>query len=153
VLQQARALDVHVVGTASERNFDLVRSFGGVPVPYGDGLDERLRAQSPDGYTAALDTVGTDEAIDTSLALIPNPGRIVSIAGFGRAESDGFRVIGGAMSESARFRDEVRPRLLELAASGQLVVPMGRTFPLTEAREALKLLRSGHPGGKLALLP
>lgn len=153
VLQQARALGIRAIGTAGVHNFDLVRRFGGVPVAYGEGLQERLRTASPGGYAAALDTVGTDEAIDTSLALVSDRDRIVSIAAFGRAEAEGYRVIGGSMPASARFRDAVRPRLIELAAGGQLVVPMGRTFPLTEAREALKLLRSGHPGGKLALLP
>jgi NADPH:quinone reductase len=153
VLQQARALGIRAIGTAGEHNFDLVRRFGGVPVAYGDGLEQRLRAASPGGFAAALDTVGTDEAVDTSLALVADRDRIVSIAAFARAEAEGYRVIGGTMPTSARFRDVARPRLIELAAGGQLVVPMGRTFPLTEAREALELLRSGHPGGKLALLP
>jgi len=47
-----------------------------------DGLEERLRAEVPGGYAAALDTVGTDEAIDASLALIEDRDRIVSIAAF-----------------------------------------------------------------------
>jgi NADPH:quinone reductase-like Zn-dependent oxidoreductase len=153
VLQQARQLGVRAVGTASERNFDTVRRFGGEPVAYGDGLEERLRELSPTGYAAALDTVGTDEAVDVSLALIEDRGRIVTIAAFGRAEGDGIRAIGGAMPASASFRDAVRPRLIDLAARGELVVPVARTFPLAEAPEALTLLRSGHPGGKLALLP
>lgn len=153
VLQQARALGVRVVGTAGEHSLDVVRRFGGLPVVYGPGLEDRLRAQAPGGFAAALDAVGTDEAIDTSLALVPDRSRIVSIAAFGRVEAEGYQVIGGTMPDSARFRDAVRPRLLELAAGGQLVVPMARTFPLTEAKAALELLRGGHPGGKLALLP
>jgi NADPH2:quinone reductase len=153
VLQQARALGIRVVGTAGEHSFDVVRRFDGIPVAYGEGVEDRLRAQAPGGFAAALDAVGTDEAIDASLALVPDRARIVSIAAFGRVQAEGYRVIGGTMPESARFRDAVRPRLLELAAGGQLVVPMARTFPLAEAPAALELLRGGHPGGKLALLP
>jgi NADPH:quinone reductase len=32
-------------------------------------------------------------------------------------------------------------------------VPMARTFPLTRALDAARLLQGRHPGGKLALLP
>ncbi|MQA35756.1 zinc-binding dehydrogenase [Modestobacter roseus] len=153
VLQQAALLGARVIGTAGEGSADVVRRFGGEPVRYGDGLADRVRALAPDGVQAALDAVGTDEAVDVSLALVADRERIVTIAAAGRAESDGIRMIGGAMPDSAAYRDSVRAPLIELAADGRLVVPMARTFPLTEARQALDLLMSGHPGGKLALLP
>lgn len=153
LLQQARLLGVRVIGTAGEDRFDVVRQFGGEPVRYGDGLEERVRALAPEGFSAALDSVGTDEAIDVSLALVANRQRIVSIAAFGRAEAEGYRLIGGAMPASKAFRDRARARLVELAGAGELVVPVARTFPLGEAREALELLSTGHPGGKLALIP
>ena len=153
VLQQAALLGARVVGTAGEHSADVVRRFGGEPVRYGDGLADRVRELAPDGVAAALDAVGTDEAVDVSLELVADRGRIVTIAAFGRAERDGIRLIAGAIPESQAYRDSVRARLVELAADGKLVVPMARTFPLTEARQALELLMGGHPGGKLALLP
>ena len=153
VLQQARLLGVRVIGTASPGSFDVVRRFGGEPVRYGDGLADRVRELAPQGVVAALDAVGTDEAVDVSLALVRDRQRIVSIAAFGRAAQEGYRVIGGTMPASAAFRAAVRARLVQLAGAGDLVVPVARTFPLTEAREALQLLASGHPGGKLALIP
>lgn len=153
LLQQAALLDVRVIGTASERTADVVRRFGGEPVTYGPGLEQRVRTLAPEGIAAALDTVGTDEAVDVSLTLVPDRSRIVSIAAMGRAAADGYRVIGGAMPASAAFRDAIRPHLIALAADGRLVVPIARTFPLAEAREALTLLKTGHPGGKLALIP
>ena len=152
VLQQAAELGARVVGTAGKHNFDTVRRFGGEPVAYGDGLEQRLRELAGDGYAAALDTVGTDEAVDTSLALVSDRQRIVTIAAMARAQAEGIRFIGGAMPASAQFRDAARARLINLAAQGKLVVPVARTFAFTEAREALELLRTGHPGGKLALL-
>jgi NADPH:quinone reductase len=152
VLQQARELGVHVIGTSSEARFDVVREFGGIPVKYGDGLEQRVRDAAPEGIAAAIDTVGTDEAIDVSLALVDDRQRIVSIAS-PRAEEDGFKGIGGQMPASAKFRDEVRPRLIQLAADGKLAVPIAQTFPLDDALDALNLLSGQHPGGKLALLP
>ena len=153
VLQQARALGVRVVGTASEANQDVVARFGGIPVVYGPGLADRVRDAAPDGVAAALDSVGTDEAVGVSLELVADRSRIVTVAAFGRAQQDGFRAIGGTMPESAAYRDRVRADLVAMAGRGELVVPVARTFPLGQAREALDLLQTGHPGGKLALIP
>ncbi|ROQ37293.1 NADPH:quinone reductase-like Zn-dependent oxidoreductase [Frondihabitans sp. PhB188] len=152
VIQQARLLGATVIGTASERTFGVVEGFGATGVVYGDGLEERVRSLTPHGIDAALDCVGTDEAVDVSLALVADRGRIVSIAAFGRAERDGYRVVGGAMPESAAFRDSVRAHLLELAGAGQLVVPIATTFAFDDAKAALELVGSGHAGGKVALL-
>ena len=60
-------------------------SSGAEPVVYGDGLLERVRALAPEGVDAALDLVGTDEAMDVSLALVADRDRIATIANFGRA--------------------------------------------------------------------
>jgi NADPH2:quinone reductase len=153
VLQQARRLGVRVIGTAGEHSLDVVRRFGGVAVPYGPGLADRVREAAPDGVAAALDSVGTEEAVDVSLELVADRSRVVTIAAAGRAQAEGFLAIGGMMPSSKTFRDQARAGLVDLAGRGELVVPVARTFPLADAREALELLRTGHPGGKLALIP
>ncbi len=153
LLQQLRLLGARVIGTASERNADTVRRFGGEWVAYGDGLEARIRALAPSGVDVALDCVGSDEAVDVSLAVVADRSRIVTIAAFGRAEADGIQAVGGAQPESKAFRDSVRQRLVDLAADGRLVVPVARTFPLADAQEAAQVLESQHPGGKLALVP
>lgn len=153
VLQQARRLGARVIGTASEGRFDVVRGFGGEPVAHGNGLEQSVRDAAPDGVDVALDAAGTDEAVDVSLALVGDRTRIVTIAAKPRAERDGFVAIAGSMPASARFRDAVRPRLIELAGAGELVVPVAGTYPLDEAPRALAELMGGHPGGKLALIP
>lgn len=153
VLQQARRIGARVIGTAGPASFETVQRFGGTPVSYGEGLESRLRGLAPDGYAAALDAVGTDEAVDVSLALVADRDRIVTIAGMQRGREAGIRIIGGSMPASAAFRDEARPGLIALGGAGELVVPVARTYPLDQAREALAFLRDGHPGGKLALIP
>ena len=151
--QLAVLLGARVISTASPARFDEVRRFGAEPVEYGPGLESRVRELAPTGVDVAFDTVGTDEAIDVSLALVADRDRILTIAAYGRVEPDGIRYIGGALPTSAAFRAAVRPRLIALAAEGKLVIPVARTFPLADAVEALTLLKSGHPGGKLALIP
>jgi NADPH:quinone reductase len=151
--QLAVLLGARVISTASPARFDEVRRFGAEPVEYGPGLEKRVRALAPDGVDVAFDTVGTDEAVDVSLKLVADRDRILTIAAYGRVEPEGIRYIGGALPASIAFRVAVRPRLVALAAKGKLVIPVVRTFPLADAVEALTLLKSGHPGGKLALIP
>jgi NADPH:quinone reductase len=151
-LQQARLLGARVIGTASGENFDAVRRYGGVPVEYGPGLEERVRAAAPEGVTAALDTVGSDEAIDVSLAVVPHRERIVTIAAPGRAKADHVILIGASNPASGPYRASQRARLLQLAADGQLEVPIGATFPFDDAPAALRALMGRHPYGKLALV-
>ena len=152
-LQQAAIRGVRVVGTASERNADVVRRYGGIPITYGPGLVDRAKdAAAGASFVASLDGVGTDEAIEASLALVEDRTRIITIVRRD-LESEGIVAIGGMLRASAAFRDAVRGELVDLAQRGLLEVPVARTFPFAEAVEAARFLMEGHPGGKLALLP
>jgi NADPH:quinone reductase len=151
VLQQARQLGVRVVGTASKANFEFVARFGGTPVEYGPGLLERVKAAAPEGIAAALDTVGSQEAGDVSLALVPDRKRVVTIAAAPRAKADGYIFIGASNPESGPFRARARSQIIALAQRGDLVVPMAAMLPFEDAPAAFKLLTSPHPPGKIAL--
>ncbi len=50
-VQIARSRGATVVGTASQRNHEYLRSLGATPVAYGDGLTDRVRAAAPGGVT------------------------------------------------------------------------------------------------------
>ena len=152
VLQQARHLGVRVIGTASPSNFEYVRRFGGIPVEYGPGLLDRVRAAAPEGIAAALDTVGSDEAGDVSLALVDDRKRVVTIAAAPRARADGYVFVGASNPESGPFRAGARSRILALAQAGELVVPMAQTFKFEDAPAAFAMLTSPHPPGKIALV-
>jgi NADPH2:quinone reductase len=152
VLQQARILGVRVVGTASPPNFDLVRRFGGIPVEYGPGLIERVRAAAWAGVAAALDTVGSDEAGDVSLALVADRNRVVTTAAAPRAKADGYVFVGASNPASGPFRAKARRRILQLAQDGKLVVPMAETFRFGDAPAAFVAMAAPHPPGKLALV-
>jgi NADPH:quinone reductase len=152
VLQQARILGVRVIGTASPANFGIVRRFGGIPVEYGPGLIDRVRAAAAEGIAAALDTVGSDEAGDVSLALVADRNRVVTIAAAPRAKADGYVFVGASNPASGPFRARARSRILRLARDGDLVVPMAQTFRFGDAPAAFAALTSPHPPGKLALV-
>src|SRR5262249_3559860 len=55
VVQLARAAGLTVVGVASPGKHDLVRRFGAIPVAYGDGVLDRVRAVARGGVDAAFD--------------------------------------------------------------------------------------------------
>jgi NADPH:quinone reductase-like Zn-dependent oxidoreductase len=125
------------------------------PIAYGDGLADRVRALAPDGVDAAIDTVGTAEALAVSLELLHDPHRLVSIANFRDVAPAGGQVIGGGAGADpgTAIRAAARPVLAELFAEGRLHVPIAARFPLAEAQQAYELLASGHAGGKVILLP
>lgn len=152
-VQVAVARGARVIGTASERNHDLLRQAGAEPTTYGDGLAERVRALAPDGVDVAVDCVGSDEAIDVSLELVPDRNRIVSIAAFSRG-SDGIKLIGGGpgADPGTEVRDAARLQLVELVRDGKLTFPV-RSFALRDAADAHREGQSGHVAGKLVLVP
>jgi len=151
VVQLARRRGARVIATASERNHDYLRSLGAEPVAYGDGLLERVRALAPDGVDAVIDTVGSDEAIDVSLALV-DPGRVVSLAGYAR-RADGIYLIGGGGDPGTEIREAGRPEVARLLASGDLSLPIQQTYPLEDTAEAHRAGSTGHTRGKLVVLP
>jgi len=155
VVQLATARGATVVATASPAKHELLRRFGATPVAYGDGLADRVRAAAPDGVSAAIDTVGTDEAVDVSLELVADRQRIVSIAAFRRAPGDGIKLIGGGpgADPGTEIRAAARFTLTAAAAEGDLKVLVDRTYPLTEAAEAHREIMTGHVTGKLVLIP
>lgn len=151
VAQLAKERGATVIGTARAQNHDALRAFGAEPVEYGDGLLDRVRAAAPNGIDAAVDAVGTDEAIDVSLEVLTDRARLVTTAAFGRAEADGFSTVGGPASMERRRL--ASPALLKQAAAGVIEVTVAKTFPLSDAAQAHAELQSTHPRGKFVLIP
>lgn len=144
-VQLAAVRGARVVGTASERNHDYLRSLGAIPVTYGSGLADRVRAAAPGGIDAALDAIG-GEALDVSLELLGSPERIVTIADWARSAKLGIRRIGTDRS-AEKLAD-----LTRLYAEGKLVIEVANTVPLGRAAEAHRLVETGHVRGKVALV-
>jgi NADPH:quinone reductase-like Zn-dependent oxidoreductase len=149
-VQLAVARGAKVIATASPGRHDQLRGYGAEPVAYGDGLADRVRAIGT--VDAALDLIGTDEALDTSVELVANRGRIATIAGFARAGELGIAALSGA-DGGQEIRDGSRAELIRLAEDGKLAVSVDRTYPLAEAAEAHRYLQTGHARGKVVLVP
>jgi NADPH:quinone reductase-like Zn-dependent oxidoreductase len=141
--QIALARGARVIGTASERNHEYLRSLGAEPVAYGDGLAQRVRALAPDGVDAAVDFVGGD-AVDVSLSLLGQPDRLASIADGGVEAKGGHYV--WVRPDSAGLAE-----LACLADEGRLAVHVDLAVPLANAAQAWQQSRSGRTRGKIVL--
>jgi NADPH:quinone reductase-like Zn-dependent oxidoreductase len=144
-----------VVATASPARHELLKDLGAIPVAYGPGLADRVAIAAPGGVDAALDLVGTDEAWDVSMGLVPDKARVATIVAFGRGLQAGIKVLGGApgADPGTEIRERARLELAALAQDGKLRVLVSQTFPLTEAAAAHHAILDGHTTGKIALIP
>ncbi|GAA2641229.1 NADP-dependent oxidoreductase [Dactylosporangium fulvum] len=145
--QLAVARGATVVGTASERNHELLRTLGAIPVTYGPGLPDRVRAVAPQGVDLALDTAGRGAVADL-IELTGVPSNVVSIADFD-APKLGARVTDGS---EGRAWDTLR-EAAALYEQARFRMPVERVFALSEAAQAHDLSESGHARGKIILTP
>ncbi|MCI3274572.1 NADP-dependent oxidoreductase [Streptomyces cylindrosporus] len=154
-VQLAVAAGATVIATAAERNHPLLRELGGVPVAYGPGLADRVRAAAPQGVSAAVDFAGTDEALDVSLELVADRARIASITGPPRRAETGIKLLGYGPGQDAgaEVRAAARAGLVERAGDGALRVLVATAFPLADAAKAHEAGLAGHAPGKLVLIP
>ncbi len=154
-VQLAAARGARAIVTASLSRHDDLRALGGEPVAYGDGLLERVREIAPDGVDAAIDTVGSQEALDVSLAVVADRDRIASIANFAGGAEAGIKLLGGGpgADPGTEIRSAAKSELADLVAAGQFKVIVDRTFPLADVADAHGYQASGHATGKVVLIP
>ncbi|MGW2251625.1 NADP-dependent oxidoreductase [Kitasatospora sp. NPDC001660] len=150
VLQFARVRGITVVGTASEANHAHLRELGAIPVAYGDGLAERVRAAAPGGVDRVLDAAGLGGVLPLSIELAGGADRVLTIVDIAGAEEHGVRFSGGADGGPA-YHGRAYESALALHAAGELRLPLHRVFPLAEAAEAHRVSEHGHLRGKIVL--
>ena len=145
--QLAKARGAMVIASASEANQGYLREIGAIPVVYGDGMIERVRALQIGKVDAVLDAVGKTP-IDDLISLTTEPSQVVSIANFGAAAS-GARVSGGGADSQPK---KALAEAAELLEQSKLVIKI-QTFPFDRAAEAHQISQDGHARGKLVLVP
>ncbi|MFI1123127.1 NADP-dependent oxidoreductase [Streptomyces hygroscopicus] len=157
-VQLAVARGAAVIGTASERNHDFLRSLGAVPTTYGTGLVERVRALAPAGVDAVFDCAGG--ALPDLIAIAGGTARVVTIADLDAA-AHGVHMSHGAPSDDtgAAVGASADPLAVHglaiavaLADEGRLRVPVAAAFPLAEAAAAHELSEGRHARGKIVLV-
>ncbi|WP_433061358.1 medium chain dehydrogenase/reductase family protein [Dactylosporangium sp. CS-033363] len=182
LVQLARHAGIRVVGTASPRHHDAVRSLGAEPVSYKDPhVYRQLRDLSPHGYDAVFDHVG-GPGIAESWRLVRRGGALVSYGTaatrddrgssrlpvlllFGRllwwnltpnGRRAGFYNLWAGRrnkpAHQAKLREDLT-KVFALLAAGSLKAQVAARIPLTDAAEAVRLAESGTVAGKVVLIP
>ncbi|GGM69211.1 NADPH:quinone reductase [Lentzea pudingi] len=145
-VQLAVARGATVIGTASPGNHDYLRSLGAVPVAYGEGLADRVRAAAPQGVDAVYDAAGQGD-LPVSIELAGGTERVITIADPAAAEL-GVTFSGGGAPFGSRL-GEYAQQVVE----GKLAVRVAQTLPLADAAKAQELVATGHAAGKVVLRP
>ena len=148
-VQLARRAGATVLGIAGPSSAGWLRSAGVTPVTYGEGLAGRLKAAAPDGISAFIDCFGSGY-VDLAVQLDVPRERIDTIIDWAAAQQAGVKMAGLAtVGDPAAVLSE----LAGLVAGGELVVPVAKTYPLDQVRDAFAELEQRHTLGKIVLLP
>lgn len=160
-VQIAKAFGAEVTGVSSTAKLDMVREIG------ADHVIDYTQSDIGEGgrrYDVILDIAGNRPLRQLRRALTPR-GTLVIVGGEG-----GGRWLGGLDRQlralllspfvgqklgtfvCSENRDDLLV-LTELVESGQVGPVIDRTYPLTEAAEAIRSLREGHVRGKLVVTP
>ncbi|TFD49462.1 hypothetical protein E3T46_13590 [Cryobacterium sp. Hh11] len=107
--------------------------------------EHRARRAAAPVVTAALDYNGA-AIIDAALELGVPGGPINTIAARGHRAGAGITEVGGQAADI----DDLRA-LSALIASGEMVLPIDRVFPLEQVQGAYRHLMAGHLRGKVVL--
>jgi NADPH:quinone reductase-like Zn-dependent oxidoreductase len=142
LLQGARVLAI-----ASARNHSWLKELGAVPVAYGEGLKDRLKALAPEGIDAWIDVFGKGY-VELATSLGVDPARINTTIDFQGAKKVGAKTLGTQSVASA----EVLGALADLVASGKIQVPIAATYPLDRVQDAFRQLEKRQTRGKIVLV-
>jgi NADPH:quinone reductase-like Zn-dependent oxidoreductase len=145
--QLAKLAGAKVIGVANEKYHPWLTSHGIVPVSYHGDIATMIKAIAHK-VDAFIDTSGhgyVKIAIEMGIA----PDRIDTIADFAAVGQYHVKADGSAAGSSIAVLKD----LVELVADAKLDIPIARTFPLSEVKEAYRYLESKHDIGKVVLLP
>jgi NADPH:quinone reductase-like Zn-dependent oxidoreductase len=148
VVQLLRVRGAKALGIASAANAEWLTDHGATPVPYGEGLADRLEAAAPDGIDAFIDLFGP-QYVELAAAMGISPERIETIISWEKAAEIGAKAEGSGTASTP----EVLTEMAGLVASRAIEVPVAATFPLERVSEAFDQLERRHTRGKIVLIP
>jgi len=137
-----------VIGLASQPHHQWLSDHGVIPVAYGQGLPDRIRASSGGHADAFIDTFGNGY-VELAINLGIPPDRIDTIIDFVAAQKYGVKTDGNSKGARAKVLSE----LAGLIDAGRLEIPIAKVYHLDEVREAYTELEQRHTHGKIVLVP
>ena len=148
-VQLAKKQGATVIGLAGEGNHQWLKDHGIVPVSYNGNVTENLEA-ALNGHKAAafIDAAGKGY-VEMAINMGIPAARINTIIDFEAAEKYKVKTDGSAAASNAGVLAE----LAKLINNGELEIPIAKTYPLSQVREAYDELEQHHTHGKIILVP
>ncbi len=144
-----RRKGVRVVAASGETFAARLRALGAEVTPYAEGMVERVQAMAGGAPDRILDAGPISDVLPDLVGIAGGDAhRIVTVSNHGPAAE----ALGVRTSFEGRLAYPALPEFAALAAQGRFTVPVARTFPLEDWREALEVSVSGRAHGKLVLL-
>jgi len=145
-VQLARWKGAHVIGTASNRNLEFVRSLGAEQVvDYNAVHFEDAIVHDLD---AVIDTVGGDLP-QRSMKVLRRDGVFVTVAA--QVTPEMGAPYGVLVVRGGRTVIENQIQINDLLAAKKIWPVVGAVFPLAQARQAHELSQTGHGRGRIVL--
>ena len=174
VVQLAVNLGARVIGLAGESNHPWLSKHGVIPVAYGDGMAQRIKAavqgatEGATQATAAAQQTTADSKTKTSegkidafidthgqgyvelaISLGVDPQRIDTIVDFAAAKKYHTKTDGSLADAKASVIGD----LANLIEEGRLDIPIAKVYNLNDVRDAYQELEKHHTHGKIVLVP
>jgi NADPH:quinone reductase-like Zn-dependent oxidoreductase len=150
-VQIAMLRGARVFATAGSTYAERLRTTGASVTAYGEGMVERVLTLAQGPVDLVLDT-GPRSGVLPDLVRIAggDPRRVLTVSDFAAAVPLGVRT---GFGEDVKLRWDVLGEFAQRAADGTFSIPVARTFALEDWRAAVDVGLSGHPRGKLVLVP
>jgi NADPH:quinone reductase-like Zn-dependent oxidoreductase len=146
-VQIAKHRGATVIGLASEPHHQWLKDHGVIPVAYGENDEEKIKAALNGGKADAfIDTSGKGY-VELAIKLGIPADRIDTIIDFEAAKKYKVKTDGNSVAANA----QVLNKLVCMVNEGELEIPIAKTYPLKQVREAYKELEQHHTHGKIVL--
>jgi len=144
VIQLAKNMGIHTIGTASEIRHDYLKGLGTVPTTYGPGLPERVIALVPNGVQAAVDIAGSGILPDL-IEITGDPTKVLTLGDF---SADKY---GAKSSFVPRNLTQSLQKAVKLFETGQFTLPVAAVFSMNQIAQAQELSAGGHAKGRIII--
>lgn len=149
-IQLAKVKGAEVIGVASKKNHDYMRSLGADhTIDYKDqDIGKAVKQIYPEGVDLIFDCT-SGESLQQSLKGLKDSGKLVSILNQGEDLDKKIDFEFVFVEPNAKQLEHFR----QLVEDGKIKVEVKKTYALEEAGEALEQIQSSHTTGKIVVVP
>ncbi len=150
-VQAAKAKGAYVIGVASARHHNYLRSLGIDEII--DYTKVRFEEQVKN-VDAVIDTVGEDDnTAERAMTTLKKGGMYISVGARGlEAKCTAAGIVCAGRASAPAVERSIYEETAALAAAGKLKVNIDKSFPLAEAAQAQAAVEAGRTQGKIVVI-